>query len=88
MAREAEAERERRSKVIHAQGELEASRQLAEAAREIGTAPGAMTLRYLQTLLDIGVENNTTTIFPIPIDIISSYIKGGSIEPSTKVDES
>ncbi len=82
MAREAEAERERRAKIIHATGELEASTQLAQAARMIGTEPGAMTLRYLQTLVEIGVENNTTTIFPLPIDFISSYLapatEGGS----------
>jgi regulator of protease activity HflC (stomatin/prohibitin superfamily) len=74
MAREAEAERERRAKVIHATGELEASKELAEAARAINTEPGAMTLRYLQTLTDIGVENNTTTIFPLPIDILAPYM--------------
>lgn len=77
MAREAEAERERRAKVIHATGELEASKELAEAARAINTEPGAMTLRYLQTLTDIGVENNTTTIFPLPIDILAPYLQNG-----------
>ena len=74
MARQAEAERERRAKVIHAEGELQASQKLAEAATMIGTAPGAMTLRYLQTLVEIGVEQNTTTIFPIPIDLISELM--------------
>jgi regulator of protease activity HflC (stomatin/prohibitin superfamily) len=74
MAREAEAERERRAKVIHATGELQASEQLAQAARMISSEPGAMTLRYLQTLVEIGVEQNTTTIFPIPIDLISAYL--------------
>ncbi len=74
MAREAEAERERRAKVIHATGELEASKQLAEAARMINTEPGAMTLRYLQTLVEIGVENNTTTIFPLPVDFLQPYL--------------
>jgi regulator of protease activity HflC (stomatin/prohibitin superfamily) len=73
-AREAEAERERRAKVIHATGELQASEQLAQAARMISSEPGAMTLRYLQTLVEIGVEQNTTTIFPIPIDLISAYL--------------
>jgi regulator of protease activity HflC (stomatin/prohibitin superfamily) len=72
MAREAEAERERRAKQIHAEGELQASMQLAAAARTMGAEPGAMTLRYLQTLIEIGVENNTTTIFPIPIDIFGA----------------
>lgn len=71
MAREAEAERERRAKIIHAEGELQASEQLAVAARRLSDEPGAMTLRYLQTLVEIGVEQNTTTIFPIPIDLIT-----------------
>lgn len=74
MARQAEAERERRAKVIHAEGELQASTQLAEAARIISSEPGAMTLRYLQTLLEIGVEQNTTTIFPVPVDLLSGLI--------------
>lgn len=78
MAREAEAERERRAKIIHATGELEASAQLAEAAQMINSEPGAMTLRYLQTLVEIGVENNTTTIFPLPIDILKPYLEGNS----------
>ena len=78
MAREAEAERERRAKIIHATGELEASVQLAQAANAIDAAPGAMTLRYLQTLVEIGVENNTTTIFPIPIDFMKAFTQTGN----------
>lgn len=74
MARQAEAERERRAKVIHAEGELQASEQLANAARRLSEEPGAMTLRYLQTLVEIGVEQNTTTIFPIPIDLITPML--------------
>lgn len=74
MARQAEAERERRAKVIHALGENEASEQLATAARALAESPGAMTLRYLQTLVEIGVEQNTTTIFPIPIDLIAEFL--------------
>lgn len=74
MARQAEAERERRAKVIHAEGELEASKSLAQAANMISSEPGAMTLRYLQTLVEIGVEQNTTTIFPVPIDLLSEYL--------------
>lgn len=74
MARQAEAERERRAKVIHAEGELQASKQLAQAARQMNEEPGAMTLRYLQTLVEIGVEQNTTTIFPVPIDLLSSFL--------------
>lgn len=73
MARQAEAERERRAKVIHAEGELQASVKLSEAARQLSTEEGAMTLRYLQTLLEIGVEQNTTTIFPVPIDLLTTF---------------
>ncbi len=78
MAREAEAERERRAKVIHATGELQASEQLAQAAQMISSEPGAMTLRYLQTLVEIGVEQNTTTIFPIPIDLVTSFLESSN----------
>ncbi|MCA9918697.1 MAG: slipin family protein [Anaerolineales bacterium] len=74
MARQAEAERERRAKIIQAEGDFQAAQKLSEAARIMNTEPGAMTLRYLQTLVEIGVEQNTTTIFPIPIDIISEFI--------------
>lgn len=74
MARQAEAERERRAKVIHAEGELQASEQLAQAAKRMNEEPGAMTLRYLQTLLEIGVEQNTTTIFPVPINLIEAFL--------------
>lgn len=70
MAREAEAERERRAKVISAQGDLESAERLSAAAAEMNTEPGAMTLRYLTTLKDIGIENNTTIVFPLPIDLI------------------
>lgn len=69
IARQAEAERERRAKVIHAQGEFEASAKLAEAARVLETQASAIQLRYLQTLTEIGVEKNTTIVFPLPIDI-------------------
>jgi len=74
MARQAEAERERRGKVIHAEGELQASQKLSEAARVMNQEPGSMTLRYLQTLMEIGVEQNTTTIFPIPIEMLSLFM--------------
>ncbi len=74
MARQAEAERERRAKIIHAEGELQASEQLAQAAKRIGSEPGAMTLRYLQTLVEIGVENNTTTIFPVPVEMLTTFL--------------
>lgn len=73
MAKQAEAERERRAKVIHAEGEMEASAQLARAAKTMAAESGAMTLRYLQTLLQIGVEHNTTIIFPIPVDLFEAF---------------
>ena len=75
MARQAEAEREKRAKIIHAQGEFEASRMLADAAATIATQPVALQLRYLQTLTEIGVEKNTSIIFPLPIDIIDYFTK-------------
>ena len=76
IARQAEAERERRAKVIHAQGEFEASQRLADAADVTGRNPVALQLRYLQTLVEIAAEKNSTTIFPIPIDTIAPLLKG------------
>src|SRR6266581_1994561 len=75
MAKQAEAEREKRAKVIHAQGELAASAQLAEAAGVIGSQPNALQLRFLQTLTEIAVEKNSTIIFPLPIDLIEPMIE-------------
>ena len=75
IARQAEAERERRAKVIHAQGEFEASQRLADAADVIGRNPAALQLRYLQTLVEIAAGKNSTTIFPIPIDTIAPFLK-------------
>ena len=72
IARQAEAERERRAKIIHAEGEYSASEKLAMAAAVIQQQPAAIQLRYLQTLLEIGTEKNTTIVFPLPLDIISS----------------
>ncbi len=72
IARQAEAERERRSKVIHAEGEYQAAQKLADAAIVIGTAPHAMNLRFLQTVVEVSAENNSTLIFPIPIDLLQS----------------
>ncbi len=72
MAKQAEAEREKRAKIIHASGEYEASKQLAEAAKVIATEPASIQLRYLQTLTEIAVEKNSTIIFPVPIDIFSA----------------
>jgi regulator of protease activity HflC (stomatin/prohibitin superfamily) len=74
MARQAEAERERRSKVISAEGEFQASQRLADAAEILGSQPSALTLRYLQTLVEISSEQSTTTIFPIPIDLLTSFM--------------
>jgi regulator of protease activity HflC (stomatin/prohibitin superfamily) len=74
MARQAEAERERRAKVIHAEGELQASEKLAEAGRIIASSPGTLQLRYLQTLTEIASERNSTILFPLPIDLIQSFL--------------
>ncbi len=74
MARQAEAERERRAKVIHADGEYEASQRLADAAGILGQEPAALQLRYLQTLMEISVEKNSTIIFPLPIEIIGPLL--------------
>ena len=75
IARQAEAERERRAKIIHAEGEFQASQKLADAAAIIGKEPAAIQLRYLQTLTEIATERNSTTIFPIPIDMINLFMK-------------
>ena len=75
MARQAEAERERRAKVIAAEGEFQASEKLAQAADVLSRNPAAIQLRYLQTLAEIATEKNSTTIFPVPIDIISTWLK-------------
>jgi len=75
IAKQAEAERERRAKVIHAEGEAQASTRLAEAAKVLSGQPISVQLRYLQTLTEIGVERNTTIVFPLPIDIISAWTK-------------
>jgi regulator of protease activity HflC (stomatin/prohibitin superfamily) len=75
MAKQAEAERERRAKIIAAEGELQASHKLSEAAGVLAINPMAMQLRYLQTLVEVASENNSTTLFPIPIDLISQFLK-------------
>ena len=75
MAKQAEAERERRAKVINAEGEYQAANRLAEAAEIISKHPEALQLRYLQTLREISAENNSTTLFPIPIDLFKLFIK-------------
>ena len=73
MARQAEAEREKRSKVIHAEGESQAAQRLADAARVLSSEPAALQLRYLQTLSEIATEKNSTLVFPIPIDILRPF---------------
>ena len=75
MAKQAEAEREKRAKIIHAEGELQASSQLAQAANIIGSQPGTLQLRYLQTLTEIAVEKNSTIIFPLPLDLIEPFLQ-------------
>ncbi|MDI2099531.1 SPFH domain-containing protein [Ruicaihuangia caeni] len=75
MAREAEAERERRAKVISARGELQASVELRDAARTLSEAPASLQLRYLQTLLELGADQNSTVVFPIPMDIIGPFLE-------------
>jgi regulator of protease activity HflC (stomatin/prohibitin superfamily) len=81
MAKQAEAERERRSKVIAAEGEFQASQRLADAAKVLAEQPSALTLRYLQTLREIATEHNSTTIFPIPIDLITAFAKKVGVSP-------
>ncbi|UCG22644.1 MAG: slipin family protein [Chloroflexota bacterium] len=80
MARQAEAERERRARIIRAEGELQAANQLSEAANRMAQDPTAITLRYLQTLLDIGVENNTTVIFPVPLEMLQPFLTMAGVE--------
>ncbi|GBD27282.1 hypothetical protein HRbin30_02628 [bacterium HR30] len=74
MARQAEAERERRAKIINAEGEYQAAQRLAEASAMISTHPVALQLRYLQTLTEMAAENNSTTIFPLPVDLLSPFL--------------
>ncbi len=75
MAREAEAERERRAKVINARGELQASEELRQAAETLSKNPASLQLRYLQTLLELGADQNSTVVFPLPVDIITPFLK-------------
>jgi regulator of protease activity HflC (stomatin/prohibitin superfamily) len=78
MARQAEAERERRAKIIAAEGEAQAADKLSEAASKIGRHPVAIQLRFLQTLLEVGSERNSTTIFPVPIDLFKPFIEAAA----------
>jgi regulator of protease activity HflC (stomatin/prohibitin superfamily) len=85
MAKQAEAERERRAKIIAAEGELQASEKLTEAARIMSAHPGALQLRYLQTLVEVAAENNSTTLFPLPIDLIAPFMdraRGAAAAPA------
>jgi len=75
IARQAEAERERRAKVIHAEGEFQAAEKLAQAANVIGANPAAIQLRFLQTLTEVATEKNSTTIFPVPIDLLKPFLE-------------
>jgi regulator of protease activity HflC (stomatin/prohibitin superfamily) len=86
MAKQAEAEREKRSKIIHAEGEFSAAQRLVDAAHLLSTEPASIQLRYLQTLTEIGVEKNTTVVFPVPIDFFSGMQKllGGSPAPAAR----
>jgi len=89
MAKQAEAEREKRAKIIHAEGENIAAHQLADAAQTLATQPAAIQLRYLQTLTEIGVEQNSTIIFPVPVDMITGLMhKVGIGVPADKRPES
>jgi regulator of protease activity HflC (stomatin/prohibitin superfamily) len=91
MAREAEAERERRAKVINARGELQASEELRQAADTLSKSPASLQLRYLQTLLELGADQNSTVVFPLPVDIITPFLKNAdtlarfadNIQPTT-----
>lgn len=76
MARQAEAERERRAKIINAEGEYQAAQKLADASKVIGQHPTALQLRFLQTLTEMAAENNSTTVFPLPIDLITPFLGG------------
>lgn len=79
MAKQAEAERERRAKVIHAEGEFQASQRLADAAQIISLNPAALQLRFLQTLTEVASEQSSTIIFPVPLDIISAFLPKGKL---------
>jgi len=84
MARQAEAERERRSKVIHAEGEYQASEKLAQAARVIAAQESALQLRYLQTLTEVAAEKNSTILFPLPIELVKPFLKKETSSPPEK----
>jgi regulator of protease activity HflC (stomatin/prohibitin superfamily) len=80
IARQAEAERERRAKIINSEGEWQAAQKLTDAADIISTNPASLQLRYLQTLLEIGSNQNTTVVFPLPMDVLEPFVGTGSHE--------
>ena len=80
MAKEAEAERERRAKVVHANGELESSEALASAAKELSSDPTAIQLRFLQAMIEVSAEKNSTLVFPVPIDLLSAFTRSGNLD--------
>ena len=91
IARQAEAERERRAKIIHAEGEMQAATKLTEAAKELASQPTSVTLRYLQTLTEIGAEKNTTVVFPLPVDLfrgLASWSENLSVKNGDALDKS
>ena len=83
MAKQAEAERERRAKIIHAEGEFQASQKLSDAAKVIADEPIALQLRFLQTLTEVASEKNSTTIFPVPIDLLTPFLEKGTKSPTS-----
>ena len=87
MARQAEAERERRAKVINSEGEFQAAEKLAAAAAIIGREPSALHLRYLQTLLEVGADQNSTIVFPLPLDLLKPFLEQAGRDPGTLAGE-
>jgi regulator of protease activity HflC (stomatin/prohibitin superfamily) len=89
IGRQAEAERERRAKVIHAEGELQASEKLLEAAQVMAASPGAMQLRYMQTLADMSNDNTSTVVFPLPMEFMETFknLTGGQAPPPKEPPE-
>jgi regulator of protease activity HflC (stomatin/prohibitin superfamily) len=87
MARQAEAERERRAKVIHAEGEFQAAQRLRDAAEVISPNPAALQLRYLQTLTEVGVNQNSTIVFPLPLDVIRPFLESTGATPAVGEDD-
>jgi regulator of protease activity HflC (stomatin/prohibitin superfamily) len=83
MAKQAEAERERRAKIINSEGEFQAAEKLGQAADIIDAHPAALQLRYLQTLREIAAENNSTTLFPLPIDLLRPFMKMAEVHDSS-----